>query len=114
MELTNNKPINLESATTAAGNNPTINEISGVITTAALTTVAYASTSVTLTNSYIIDTNTHVYASIEYAGTGGAIVLNKVTVTAGQCVFNIFNAIATTPLNAAATIKFFVVQKTTN
>jgi len=114
MELTNNKPVNLESATTTAGNTPTINEISGVITTAGLTTAGLASTSITLTNSYIIDTNTHVYASIEYAGAGGAIVLNKVTVTANTCVFNIYNASATTTLNAAATIKFFIVQKTTN
>ena len=114
MELTNNKPVNLNSSTVTAGNSPTINEISGIITTAALTTAGLASTSITLTNSYIIDTTTHVYASIEYAGAGGMPILNKVAVTAGQCIFNIYNTHATVLLNAAATIKFFVVQKTAN
>jgi hypothetical protein len=113
MELTNNKPVNLESATTTAGNTPTINEISGVITTAGLTTAGLASTSITLTNSYIIDTSTQVHASLEYAGTGFAI-LNRMAVTAGQVVFNIINLNASVNFNAAATIKFFIVQKTTN
>lgn len=93
--------------TTTAGNTPTINAVSGVITTASLTTAAGASTSITLTNSNITP-NSIVVANITGYTGAGLPVITKVVPAAGSAVISLSNAHSATALNAAATIQFVI------
>lgn len=93
----------------ATGNTPTINNGSGVITTAALTTAAGATQAITLTNSRIAAGDIVLYGLDANASAGTPVVAN-VTVTAGQAVFLIQNIHASAALNAAVKVYFLVLK----
>lgn len=93
---------------TATGNSVTINNGSGIITTASLTTAQNAQTSITLTNNRIA-VGDSVQCTVDANGSAGIPFCANVTVTSGQAVFQVGN-ISASALNAAVKIYFVVLK----
>lgn len=97
------------SGSQVGSNTPTINQPSGTITVGSVATLALASRTVTLTNSFIT-ADSKVFVSLgDYGGTGVPIV-QKVTPALGTVAIVIYNAHATIALSAAFDLDFFVVN----
>lgn len=94
---------------TATGNSVTINNGSGVITTAALTTAAGATQAVTLTNSNIA-VGDIVLAQVDPNGSAGTPVVANVAITAGQAVITLQNIHASAALNSAVKVYFQLIK----
>lgn len=99
--------VQLGMGTSTGTNTPTINNGSGIITTAALATAAGGTQAITLTNSRIA-VGDMVFASMDSNGSTGQPVVANVQVSAGQAIFVIQNIAAAAALNAAVKISFFV------
>lgn len=97
---------------TATGNTPTINNGSGIITTAALATAAGGTQAITMANNRVTASDA-VQATLDNNGSTGTPVVANVRVTDGQIVFLIQNIHASVALNAAVKI-YFVVNKAGN
>ena len=88
----------------------TLNKMSGVITTEALTTAAGATYTLTLTNSDIAATDL-VFASIgNGTNTAGAPALTLITPGAGSVVIKVQNVHASAALNGTLLASFMVVK----
>ena len=89
----------------------TVNEVSGIITTEALTTAQNAFYSLTLTNSKI-DANSLVFASVEDGtNTQGTPMIGQIKPGAGTCLIEVINKHASSEaLNGTLKIRFFVVN----
>lgn len=99
---------------TASGSNtPTINNSTGKIVTASLTTAAATAATITLTNS-VIKSTSNVVAWIEnYSGTlvsNGIPVLVKVVPSTGSVALTFVNIHASNALNGTLTIRFIVLN----
>lgn len=95
---------------TAASGAATLNKMSGVITSEALTTAAGADYTLTLTNSDIAAADL-VFASVNLgAGTGGTPTVASVKPAAGSVTIVIQNIHASAAFNAAIQIPFLVVK----
>lgn len=92
----------------ATGNTVTINNASGIVTTASLTTAAGATQAITV-NSTKIQAADAVLATVSPNGSTGTPVVANVTVTAGQAVVLLQNIHASVALNAAVKVMFLVV-----
>jgi hypothetical protein len=103
--------LQLGQGTSTGTNTPTINNGSGIITTASLTTAQNAVTAITLTNNRIA-VGDSVQCTVDPNGSAGIPFCANVAVSAGQAIFNVGN-ISATPLNTAVKI-YFVVLKSGN
>lgn len=91
---------------TASGNTPTLNTISGTITTASLTTAAGGTQDITVTNAYCT-ANSTVLAIVSATSSTGVPVVARVTPSAGSFVVRLVNA-GTVALNNTVTFKFII------
>lgn len=91
---------------TATGNSVTINNGSGVITTASLTTAQNLVTAITLTNNRIA-VGDQVQCTVDPLSSAGNPFCANAKVTAGQVVFNVSNNSASA-LNGPVAIYFWV------
>lgn len=95
---------------TAAAGAVTINDYSGTVTTASLTTAAGAIYTLTLTNS-TIDANSMVFASIRSGtNTTAPVLLTEVQPGAGTCDILILNGHGGNALNGTLLIDFMVIN----
>ena len=95
---------------TASSGAATLNKMAGVVTSEALTTIAGATYTLTLTNSNIAATD-QVFASVEMgASTTGTPAVTSVTPGTTSVVIVIQNIHATAGLNGAIKIAFLVVK----
>src|SRR5271157_89705 len=95
---------------TASSGAATLNKMAGVVTSEALTTIAGATYTLTLTNSNIAATD-QVFASVEMgASTTGTPAVTSVTPGTTSAVIVIQNIHATAGLNGAIKIAFLVVK----
>lgn len=93
---------------TGATGAATLNKMSGVITTAALTTAAGAGYALTLTNSDIAAADI-VMADVQFGtSTTGSPGLTTVATAAGSCVITVQNFHATAAVNGTLVISFVV------
>ncbi len=90
-------------------NTPTINNGSGIITTAALSTAASTQQTITLTNNRVA-VGDIVQCTVDRNGSAGAPVCASADVTAGQIVFNIANVSTAAALSTAIKIYFVVIK----
>jgi len=90
-------------------NTPTINNGSGIITTAALSTAASTQQTITLTNNRVA-VGDIVQCTVDRNGSTGAPVCASADVTAGQIVFNIANVSTAAALSTAIKIYFVVIK----
>jgi len=97
----------LGSGTQVGSNTPTINNGSGVITTAALSTAIATNQAITLTNNRVA-VGDMVQCTVDRNGSAGTPVCTSADVTAGQIVFNIRNVDAAAALNSAIKIYWWV------
>lgn len=93
-------------------NTPTINNGSGTITTASLTTAAGATQAITLTNNRIAAGDA-IQATADPNGSAGVPVVANVAVSAGQAIFLVQNIAGAAALNAPIKI-YFVINKAGN
>lgn len=91
---------------TASGNTPTLNTISGTITTASLATAAGGTQDITVTNAYCT-ANSTVLAIVSATSSAGVPVVARVTPSAGSFVVRLVNA-GTVALNNTVTFKFII------
>lgn len=101
--------VQLGMGTSSGTNTPTINNGSGIITTAALATAAGGTQAITLTNSRIA-VGDAIQATADPNGSAGTPIVANVAVTANQAVFLLQNIHAANALNGAVKI-YFVVNK---
>jgi hypothetical protein len=94
---------------TATGNSVTVNNGSGIVTTAALSTAAGGTQAITIANSRIVAGDA-VLATVDPNGSTGTPVVANVAVTAGQAVVTIQNIHASAALNAAVKVYFIVLK----
>lgn len=94
-------------AGTATGNSVTINNGSGVVTTAALSTAAGATQAITIANNRVA-VGDQVQCTVDNNGSAGTPVCTNVRVTAGQIVATIQNIHAANALNSAILVYFWV------
>jgi hypothetical protein len=94
-------------ANVATGNTPTLNAISGTITTAALTTGAGGSQTITVTNAYSTANSTILAIVSSTSATTGVPTITRVTPSAGSFVVIVGNA-GTAVLNGTVTFKFII------
>lgn len=93
-------------ANTASGNTPTLNAISGTITTASLNTAAGGTQDITVTNAYCT-ANSTILAIVSATSSAGVPVVARVTPSAGSFVVRLVNA-GTAALNNTVTFKFII------
>lgn len=93
-------------ANVATGNTPTLNSISGTITTAALNTAAGGTTNITVTNSFCA-ANSTVLAIVSATSSAGVPVVARVTPSTGSFVVTLVNA-GTVALDNTVTFKFII------
>lgn len=93
-------------ANTASGNTPTLNAISGTITTASLATLADAGQDITVTNSFAT-ANSTIIAVVSSTSSAGVPIITRVTPSAGSFVVRIVN-VGTAALNNTVTFKFII------
>lgn len=91
---------------TATGNSVTINNATGVITTASLTTAQNAVTPITMTNARVA-VGDMVLCTVDPGASAGNPFCANAAVTAGQVIFNVSNN-AAAALNAPVKIYFWV------
>lgn len=98
------------SSGTATGNAPTLNADEGVVTSAALTTAAGATATITVTNSQV-KVGSIIKATISggTSTTGTPLLLSAVP-TANTLTINIYNAHATAAFNGTLAVSFSVSQ----
>lgn len=99
----------VESGSQTGSNTPTINQPSGTITTAVLTTLALNQASIVLANSFITASSKVFITPQGYGGTGTPL-FSSVACSAGSVTIKFYNAHATVALNAALTFDFLVVN----
>lgn len=95
---------------TAAGGAATLNKAAGVVTTAALSTAADSTYTLTLTNSKIAAADI-VLVQVDTVAGAGVPVVTRVTPAAGSVVIVIQNNHASSAFNAAIKIRFVVVKQ---
>lgn len=98
--------LQLGNGTSTGTNSPTINNGSGSITTAALTTAQNTTTAITMTNSRVV-VGDNVQCTVDPLASAGTPFCANAAVTAGQVVFNVGN-INAAALNGAVKIYFWV------
>lgn len=87
----------------------TLNAGYGVLTTAALTTVAAASHVITLTNS-VVTANSLILANVGYGtATTGEPAIHNVSVATGTAVITIRNDAAAAPVNGTLKVFFLII-----
>lgn len=91
---------------TTPSNTPTVNAISGTVTTASLSTVADSNQDIVVTNSFCT-ANSTVLAMISSTSSVGAPVIIRVTPAAGSFTVRIQN-VGTVALNNTVTFKFII------
>jgi hypothetical protein len=97
---------------TATGNTVTINNGSGVITTAALSTAAGATQSIVLNNNRIA-VGDMIQATLDPNGSAGTPIVANATITAGVATMVVQNIHASAALNSAVKI-YFLINKSGN
>ncbi len=95
---------------TAVAGAATLNKNSGVITTEALTTAGLADYTLTLTNSAIGATDAVLFSIQNGTNSAGDPVTGVATVSAGQVIFIVRNAHATSALNGTLKIGFMTLK----
>lgn len=95
---------------TATGGAATLNQPSGVITTAALTTAAGAAYTLTLTNSKIAAADVVLFSVQNGTNTQGTVVQGRATPGAGSVVITVNNLHASEALNGTLKISFAVLK----
>lgn len=103
--------LQLGQGTSTGTNTPTINNGSGIITTASLTTAQSATTAITMTNNRVA-VGDAVQCTVDPGASAGIPFCANATITAGQIVFNVGN-LAAAALNAPVKI-YFVLLKSGN
>lgn len=96
---------------TATGNSVTINNGSGIITTASLTTAQNTTTAITMANNRVAVGDV-VTCTVDPGASAGTPFCANAAVTAGQVIFNVGNTNAAA-LNAAVKI-YFMISKAGN
>lgn len=98
--------LQLGNGTSTGTNSPTINNGSGSITTAALTTAQNTTTAITLTNARVV-VGDNVQCTVDPLASAGTPFCANAAVTAGQVIFNVGNTNAAA-LNGAVKIYFWI------
>jgi len=95
---------------TATGNAPTLNADYGVVTSAALTTAAGGTATITVANSFVKAKSVVSVAISGGTNTAGTPLIASAIPSAGSLVINIYNAHATAAFNGTLAVSFNVLD----